>query len=64
MAMTAICDGCGKQQPAEYYNHDWHKPDAWFERTTDAGKSVMACSRECIRTADEKRGERVAILPF
>jgi len=59
MSMIAVCDGCGKQEPASCHHGQWFKPGRWFERTPlDANgrqlQTITACSRECIdRIADK-----------
>ena len=65
MSATFSCDGCGVTRPGFYNGTAWFKPLNWFARNADNGKTeVTACSRECIKVADEKRGESVAVLPL
>lgn len=60
MSMIAVCDGCGKQQPAVSFRGDWHKPGSWYERTPldekgEQEQTITACSRQCIELAEDKR---------
>lgn len=60
MSMIAVCDGCGKQQPAACHSGNWFKPGDWYERTPidkdgNQERSVTACSRACIQLAEQKR---------
>ena len=62
MACKFICDGCGKEAPAENNGRDWFKPSHWFERSDDSGIQT-ACSRECIKKIAEKTGKTDLVLP-
>ncbi len=56
MSMIAVCDGCGKQEPALGNNSQWLKPNLWYQRTPlDDRKPILACSRECIQIVEDKR---------
>lgn len=65
MAAKFICDGCGKEAPAEYYPHDfgWHKPRDWFQREDSDGVQD-ACCRECIKKIAEKSGKTSLVIPL
>jgi len=63
MACKFICDGCGKEAPGSAYNHNWHKPNSWFERSDGDGIQT-ACSRECIDKIAEKSGKTSVVLPI
>lgn len=60
MSMIAVCDGCGKQEPADCVRGAWVKPEEWFERTPiDPStrvqlRTITACSRECVYKIMEK----------
>lgn len=58
-----ICDGCGKECSGEYFNHSWHKPPSWYERS-DADGVQTACSRECIEKIAKKTGKTSVVLPI
>jgi len=62
MACKYICDGCGKEKPADENWNGYHKPRQWYERSDDDGVQV-ACSRECIKVAAEKAGVHSLVLP-
>lgn len=65
MPVKFICEGCGKEEPGYYNGRNWFKPSSWFARNAEDGKTeVLACSRECIKKADKKRGESVTIMPI
>lgn len=65
MACKFICDGCGKEIDGVFYNHDWHKPASWYERSEKHDSGVQtACSRECIEKIAEKTGKTNVVLPF
>lgn len=54
--MIAVCDGCGKQVPADSNWNGWFKPHTWFQRTPEGeNRPIMACSRQCIEKVEEKR---------
>ena len=54
--MYAVCDGCGKKEPAGSNGRDWFKPSLWFERTPKgATRPTQACSRECIEKVERER---------
>lgn len=55
MGMIAICDGCGRQEPADTNGRDWFKPHVWYAKSGDNGKPLMACSRDCMNTIVAKR---------
>lgn len=57
MGMIAVCDGCGEQVPAGNYHGKWFKPSPWYQRTPDGEKSILACSRRCIKRVEDKRKE-------
>jgi len=63
MAAEAICDGCEKRAPMEYFNGSWHKPRSWFERSDKNGPQT-ACSRECVDKIAAATGKTGVILPF
>jgi hypothetical protein len=57
------CQGCGKKAPGVYgYDHAWHKPSDWFERSDDDGPQT-ACSRDCIETISKRSGKTSCVLP-
>ena len=64
MAAKWICDGCGKEQPADvgHGGHAFVKPNAWFERSDKNGIQT-ACSRECVKKVAEKTKTTDVILP-
>ena len=62
MACKYICDGCGKEAPAER-THNWFKPSSWFQRSDDDGIQD-ACSRECIQKIAAKTGKTDVVLPI
>lgn len=69
MGMIAICDGCGKQQPAVCSHGNWFKPGEWFERTPldkegRQQRTISACSRECIKRAEDKRSAETGEEPM
>lgn len=64
MAAIWVCDGCGKQKPAEVWgNHTFGKPRDWFERSDKDGIQT-ACSRECIEKIAKKSGKTDLVLPI
>ena len=69
MGMIAVCDGCGKQEPADCLHGQWRKPSQWFERTplgddrTTQLRNVTACSRACIELIAERTGQTRVVLP-
>lgn len=47
MGMIAVCDNCGKREPAEEgIDHRWYKPREWRHRVYKNGIQI-ACCREC-----------------
>lgn len=66
MAAEWICDGCGKRAPGVFWpkgDHNWHKPEKWYERSDEDGIQ-SACSRECIDKIAEKSGKTGVVLPI
>jgi hypothetical protein len=63
MAAKIICDGCGKEEPMVYANHNWMKPHLWYQRSDKDGMQD-ACSRECIKKIAEKSGKTSVVAPF
>jgi hypothetical protein len=57
------CQGCGMKAPGEFYDHSWHKPFSWFERSDSHGPQT-ACSRRCIKLVAEKTGKSDLVLPL
>ncbi len=64
MACKFICDGCGKEEPAEQ-NHmgNWFHPRDWYERSDKDGIQT-ACSRGCIELIAKKSGKSPVVLPI
>jgi len=63
MAVVCICDGCGKQEPAEHWPGGIFKPRLWFGRK-DADGEQLACSRPCIEKIAAKTGKTALVLPI
>lgn len=65
MAVVCICDGCGKQEPAEHSSTGGgiFKPRLWYGRK-DADGEQLACSRECIEKVAKKTGKTSVVLPI
>lgn len=64
MGCKYICDGCEKEAPGQPgRDGNFHKPDAWFQRSDEDGIQV-ACSRECIDTIAKKSGKTGVVLPI
>ena len=66
MAAKFICDGCGKEAPAEYVRNGgpgWFKPRSWFQRQDEDGPQD-ACSRECVEKIAKESGKTGVVLPF
>jgi hypothetical protein len=58
------CQGCGAKAPGVYgFDHSWHKPAHWFERS-DGDGAQTACSRECIDIIAEKTGKTACVIPL
>ena len=57
------CQGCGVKAPGEFYNHGWHKPATWFERSDEDGPQT-ACSRRCIETISKRSGKTSLVFPL
>ena len=56
MVMIAVCDACGRQQPAIALNHNWYTPHDWYEGSAMGENTiVIACSRRCIVKTEAKR---------
>lgn len=59
-----ICDGCGKEQPADKTTRgELVKPFDWFVRGDKDGDQ-HACSRPCIETVSKKTGKTNVVLPI
>jgi len=56
--MYCKCDNCFKEEPAFFAGQNWHKPTGWFERTTEDGDALQACSRECVTAINERRKQQ------
>jgi hypothetical protein len=63
MTVKYICDGCGLESAGEYYGTTTTKPRSWFARSAD-NKEIHACSRECVKKANENTGDNVPIIPI
>jgi hypothetical protein len=64
MSVKFICDGCGKEEPADHsIIGDAIKPRLWFQRRDEDG-AQHACSRECVDRAAAKSGKTDVILPI
>ena len=64
MSVKYICDGCGKEAPADKaFNGDTIKPSHWYSRTDKDG-AQHACSRQCIEKAAAKSGKTEIVLPI
>ena len=63
MSASAICDGCGKQEPMFHNGQTWHKPNLWFQRSDQDGVQLV-CSRECIDIVAAKSGKTRVVLPI
>lgn len=64
MGCVYVCDGCGKQEPAQNNGRDWVKPNLWYERRDPEGALQTACSRECIKVIAKKTGSTDLVAPF
>lgn len=64
MAAESICDGCGKRAPmVAGYDHNWHKPGHWYERSDRDGIQT-ACCDDCIKKIARESGKTNAKLPW
>ena len=63
MGCKYVCDGCGKEEPAEPANGSFFKPRDWYMRSDEDGIQV-ACSRKCIDTVASKSGKTGLVLPI
>ncbi len=54
--MTATCDGCGKEEQAEYRGGNWQKPLAWWFRADKDGDQLV-CSVACRRSISKATGK-------
>lgn len=63
MSCKYVCDGCGKEAPAETLDRDYHKPRLWFQRGDEHGLQD-ACSRECIPKIAKETGKTDVVLSF
>lgn len=57
-----VCDGCGKEEPADHNGRDFLKPRDWYKRS-DADGIQVACSRPCIEKIAAKTGKTACVLP-
>lgn len=53
--MHIVCDGCGKQEPAQYQALNFHTPWNWYTRTPKNELPIQACSKMCMVEAEAKR---------
>jgi len=63
MPVKYICDGCGKESPADNTPRGFFKPRAWFERGDEDGTQIV-CSRECIEKVAKASGKTACVLPI
>ena len=64
MAVIYVCDGCGKQEPADRSARgDAIKPRLWFGRMDKDGEQ-FACSRECVDKVAKATGKTDLVLPI
>lgn len=63
MGCKYICDGCGKEAPADTNQRDWLKPREWYQRADSEGVQD-ACSRRCIELVAAKTGKTDLVVPI
>lgn len=64
MGVKFICDGCGKEEPADFNTERSPiKPREWYARF-DGDGAQYACSRRCIEKVAAKTGKTNVVLPI
>ncbi len=63
MAMTCVCDGCGKKEPAIDQKGSFVKPRDWYQRSDDDGTQI-ACSMDCVQLVADKSKKTGVVLPI